>query len=69
MFLFFEPSLVQKKVLEELQRLGEAFNENKIFELHDSEILKWKKENKNLELRNSGIVYLIRFSSYLTRFF
>ena len=40
MFLFFEPSLVQKKVLEELQRLGEAFNENKIFELHDSEILK-----------------------------
>ena len=28
MFLFFEPSLVQKKVLEGLQGLGDVFNEN-----------------------------------------
>ena len=34
-----------------------------------SEILKSKKENKNPELSNSEIFYLIKFSSYLTRFF
>ena len=69
MFLFFEPSLVQKKVLEGLQRLGDAFNENKTLELHNSEILKSQKENKNPELNNPEIFYLIKFSSYLTRFF
>ena len=47
MFLFFEPNLVQMKVLEGLWRLGDAFNENKTLELHNSEILKSKKENKN----------------------
>ena len=51
----FEPSLVQKKVLEGLHRLGDAFNENKTFELHNSEILKSKKENKNAELSNKEI--------------
>ena len=65
----FEPSLVQKKVLEGLHRLGDAFNENKTFELHNSEILKSKKENKNAELSNSENFYLIKFSSYLSRFF
>ena len=65
----FEPSLVQKKVLEGLHRLGDAFNENKTFELHNSEILKSKKENKNAELSNKEIFYLIKFSSYLSRFF
>ena len=30
---------------------------------------KSKKENKNPELSNSEIFYLIKFSSYLTRFF
>ena len=69
MFLIFEPSLVQKKVLEGLQRLGDAFNENKTFELHNLEILKSKKENKNPESSNLEIFYLIKFSSYLTRFF
>ena len=39
MFLFFEPSLVQKKVLEGFQGLGDAFNENKTSELHNSEVL------------------------------
>ena len=67
--MFFEPSLVQKKVLEGLYRLGDAFNENKTLELHNSEILKSKKENKNPELSNSEIFYLIKFSSYLTQFF
>ena len=28
MFLFLEPSLIQKKVLEDLQGVGGAFNEN-----------------------------------------
>ena len=66
----FEPSLVQKKVLEGLHRLGDAFNENKTFELHNSEILKSKKKNnKNPELSDSEIFYLIKFSSYLTRFY
>ena len=69
MFVFFEPSLVQKKVLEGLQRLGDAFNENKTLELCNSEILKSQKENKNPELSNSEIFYLINFSSYLTQFF
>ena len=36
MFLFFEPSLVQKKVLEGLLCLGDAFNENQTSELHNS---------------------------------
>ena len=39
------------------------------FELHNLEILKSKKENKNPESSNSEIFYLIKFSSYLTRFF
>ena len=39
-FLFVEPSLVQNKVLEGLYGLGDAFNENKTSELHNSEILK-----------------------------
>ena len=39
-FLFFESSLIQKKVLEDLQGVGGAFNENKTSELHNSEILK-----------------------------
>ena len=34
--LFFEPSLAQKKVLEELQGLGDAFNENRTSEFHNS---------------------------------
>ena len=50
MLLFFEPSLVQKKVLEGLWRLGDAFNENKSLELLNSEILKSQKEIKNPEL-------------------
>ena len=41
----------------------------KLWELHNSEILKSKKENKNPELGNPEIFYLIKFSSYLTRFF
>ena len=69
MFLFFEASLVQKKVLEALCRLVDAFIENKTLELHNSEILKSQEENKNPELSNSEIFYLIKFSSYLTRFF
>ena len=40
MFLFFEPSLVQKKALEGLQVLGDVFNENKTSKLHNLEILK-----------------------------
>ena len=68
MFLFFEPSLIQKKVLEGLYRLGDAFNENKILELHNLKILKSQKENKNPELSNSKIFYLIKLS-YLTWFF
>ena len=65
MFLFFEPSLVQKKVLEGLKRLGDTFNKNKTLELHNSEILKSKKGNKNFffkkifELLNS--VFLVSF--------
>ena len=69
MFLFFEASLVQKKVLEALCRLVDAFIENKTLELHNSEILKSQEENKNSELSNSEIFYLIKLSSYLTRFF
>ena len=68
-FMFFEPGLVQKKVLEGLQDLKDAFNENKTLELHNLEILKSQKENKNPELSNTEIFYLIKFSSYLTRFF
>ena len=45
-FLFVEPSLVQNKVLEGLYGLGDAFNENKTSELHNSEILKEKKKKK-----------------------
>ena len=37
MLLFFEPGLVQKKVLEGLYGLGDAFNVNKTSELHNSE--------------------------------
>ena len=36
MFLFFEPSLIQKKVLEGVQGVEGAFNENKTSELHIS---------------------------------
>ena len=60
MFLFFEPNLVQKKVLEGLQHLGDAFKKNKIFELHNSKFLKSKNKKKNPELSNSEIFYLIK---------
>ena len=40
MFLLFEPSLIQEKVLEDLQSLGDVFNENKTSKLHNLEILK-----------------------------
>ena len=40
MILGFDPSLIQKKVLEGLQGVGATFNENKTSELHNSEILK-----------------------------
>ena len=46
MLLFFEPILVQKKVLEGLQDLADAFNQNKTSELHNSEILKLKKKER-----------------------
>ena len=71
MILFFEVSLVKKKVLEGLYDLGDAFNENKTSELHNSEILKKRKsKNKtNPALRSSEIFYLIKCSSYLTRLF
>ena len=59
---------MQKKVLEGLQGVGGTFNENKTSELHNPEILKWKKENKKPDLSNSEIIYLIRFPSYITRF-
>ena len=39
-FLFLEPTLVQKKVLEDLYGLGDTFNENRTSEFHNSEILK-----------------------------
>ena len=52
-----------------LYRLGDAFNENQTSELHNSEILGSKKGNKKPELSNSEIFYLVKFSSYLTRFF
>ena len=42
LILFFQPSLVQKKV--GLQGVGCAFNDNKTSELHNLEILKWKKK-------------------------
>ena len=54
MFLFFEPSLVQEKVLEGIQGLRDAFNENETLVLQNSEILESKKENKNLDLSNSS---------------
>ena len=41
----------------------------KIELLHNSEILKSRKENENLELSNSEIFYLIKLSIYFTRFF
>ena len=71
MILFFEVSLVKKKVLEGLYDLGDAFNENKTSELHNSEILKKRKSKnkKNPELRNSEIFHLIKCSSYLIRLF
>ena len=47
MFLFFEPSLIQKKVLEGLQGVRGTFKENKTSKLHNSEILKQKKKIKN----------------------
>ena len=40
MFLVFESSLIQKKVLGGLQGVGAAFNENKTSELLNLEILK-----------------------------
>ena len=49
--------------------VGGAFNQNKTSELHNLEILKWKKENKKLELSNSEIKYLVKFPSYVTRVF
>ena len=61
--------MIPKKVLEGLQGIGGTFNENKTSELHRSEILKSKKENKKPELSNSEIIHLIRFPSYVARFF
>ena len=55
--------MIQKKVLEDLQGIGDTFNENKSSELHNSEI-----SSKRPELSNSVIIYLIRFPSYVTRF-
>ena len=69
MFLFFEPIFIQKQVFEDLQGVGSAFNENKTFALHNSEILKQKKEKKKPKLSNLEIMYLIKFPSYVTRFF
>ena len=40
MFLFSEPILIQKKVLEGHLGVGGVFNENKMYKLHNSEILK-----------------------------
>ena len=41
-----------------------AFYENKVSELHNSEILnEKKKEKEKLELSNSEIIYLIQFPS------
>ena len=69
MLLFFEPSLIQKKVLEGLQVVGGAFNENKISKLHNSEIVKQKKkENKKPELSNSEVIYLTKFLSNVNQF-
>ena len=48
-------SLIQKKVLEGLQGVEGTFNENKSSELHKSEILKYKKENKKPDLINSEL--------------
>ena len=64
-----ERSLIQKKVLEGLQGVGGAFNEYKTSELHNSVILKLKKENKKPELSNSEVINLIKFPSYITQFF
>ena len=50
---------MQKKVLEGLQGVGGTFNENKTSELHNPEILKWKKENKKPVLSNSEIIKII----------
>ena len=47
MFLVSELSFIQKRVLEGLQCIGAAFNENKTSELHNSKILKGKKKIKN----------------------
>ena len=69
MFLFFEPSLIQTKVLEGLYGVGSGFNENKTSELHNPEMLKENKENKKPELSNSEIKYLIKFPRYVTLFF
>ena len=38
MVLFFKDNFVQKKVLEGVQGVGGAFNENKTTELHNPEI-------------------------------
>ena len=38
MFLFFESSLIQKKVLEDLESVEGAFNENKTCKLHNLQI-------------------------------
>ena len=56
--------MIQKKVLEDLQGIGDTFNENKFSELHNSEI-----SSKRPQLSNSVIIYLIRFPSYVIRFF
>ena len=40
MFLFFEPSLTRKKVLEDMEGVGGVFNENKTSGLQNLEILK-----------------------------
>ena len=65
-FVFSTYFLIQTKVLEGLQGVGGAFNE-KTLELRCSKIFKKRKEKS--ELSNSEIIYLIKFQSYVTRFF
>ena len=62
MFLFFEPSLIQKKVLEGLWDVGGAFNENETSKLHNSEILKQTKKENKPELSNLDFLFSFFYS-------
>ena len=46
MLSFFEPSLIQKKVLQGLQAVGGAFNENKASQLQNLDMFKQKGKRK-----------------------